>query len=204
MADASAFDPDLRGHLEAQIASAADELAYSAHDLDDGLRSGLILPAQLEDLHLWKRLREAAGEDADPSEDLGRHRLIRELIGWEVDHLLSQTSDNLARAKVASSLDIQKLNANVVGFSPSQAEENRELKDFLYERMYRHPRVLAMQAEAERTVVSLFGVYTSRPETLPADVQLRISTEGLPRAVCDYIAGMTDRFAALEWERLSA
>lgn len=204
VADAREYDPDLRGHLEAQIASAADELAYSAHDLDDGLRSGLLVPDPLEDLRVWRRLRQAAGEDADPKDDLGRHRLIRELIGWEVDQLLGQTSTNLAAAHVASAVDVQRLDHNLVGFTPDQREENRELKDFLYEKMYRHPRVLAMQAEAERTVVSLFRLYTSRPDTLPEEVQLRIAKETLPRAVCDYIAGMTDRFAVMELERLSA
>ena len=204
VADAREYDPDLRGHLEAQIASAADELAYSAHDLDDGLRSGLLVPEQLEVLRVWRRLRQAAGGDADPKDDLGRHRLIRELIGWEVDHLLGQTSANLAAAHVASAVDVQRLDHNLVGFTPDQREENRELKDFLYEKMYRHQRVLTMQAEAERTVVSLFRLYTSRPDTLPEEVQLRSAKEALPRAVCDYIAGMTDRFAVLELERLSA
>ena len=203
VADARAYDPDLRGHLEAQIASAADELAYSAHDLDDGLRSGLLVPDQLDDLRVWRRLRQAAGEDADPNDDLGRHRLIRELIGWEVDHLLSQTSANLASAHVTSAVQVQRLDGNVVGFTPGQRDENRELKDFLFEKMYRHPRVLTMQAEAERTVVSLFHLFTSGPDMLPEDVQKRIPQQGLPRAVCDYIAGMTDRFAVRELERLS-
>lgn len=203
VADAKGYDPALRGHLEAQIANAADELAYSAHDLDDGLRSGLITPSQLRGLRLWRRLTEQLGAEADPLEELDRHRVIRRMIGLEVDDLLQQTSANLAGASAASFTDIQRLSRNVVEHSTAQSDETRELKDFLYQNMYRHPHVLAMQSEAERTVTSLFETFTSRPELLPEDVSSRIDRIGLPRAVCDYIAGMTDRFATQERQRLA-
>ncbi len=203
VADAQGYDPELRGHLEAQIANAADELAYSAHDLDDGLRSGLITPSQLGGLRIWRRLKEQLGTHADPLEDLDRHRVIRRLIGREVDDLLAQTSANLAAASVASFKDVQRLPRNVVGHSAVQHDETRELKDFLYQNMYRHPHVLAMQAAAERTVAALFEAYTVRPEILPGEVGLRVDRVGLPRAVCDYIAGMTDRFATQERHRLA-
>ena len=203
VADAQGYDPELRGHLEAQIANAADELAYSAHDLDDGLRSGLITPTQLGALRIWRRLKEQLGTDSDPLEDLDRHRVIRRLIGQEADDLLAQTSSNLAAAGVTSFQDVQRLPRNVVEYSAARKDETRELKDFLYQNMYRHPHVLAMQAEAERTVAALFGAYTAHPELLPEEALLRVDRVGLPRAVCDYIAGMTDRFATQERQRLA-
>lgn len=203
IADAQGYDPELRGHLEAQIANAADELAYSAHDLDDGLRSGLITPTQLGGLRIWRRLKEQLGTDSDPLEDLDRHRVIRRLIGQEADDLLAQTSSNLAAAGVTSFQDVQRLPRNVVEYSAARKDETRELKDFLYQNMYRHPHVLAMQAEAERTVAALFEAYTARPELLPEEALLRVDRVGLPRAVCDYIAGMTDRFATQERQRLA-
>jgi dGTPase len=203
VADAQGYDPELRGHLEAQIANVADELAYSAHDLDDGLRSGLITPSQLGGLRIWRRLKEQLGTHRDPLADLDRHRVIRRLIGREVDDLLAQTSANLAAAGVASVQDVQRLPGNVVEHSAPQEDETRELKDFLYQNMYRHEHVLAMQAEAEQTVAALFEAYTARPEILPEEVGLRVDRVGLPRAVCDYIAGMTDRFATQERHRLA-
>ncbi|MGH2627651.1 MAG: deoxyguanosinetriphosphate triphosphohydrolase [Anaerolineales bacterium] len=203
LADAQGYDPELRGDLEAQIANAADELAYSAHDLDDGLRSGLITTSQLDGLRIWRRLNEQLGTGGDRLEDLDRHRVIRRMIGHEVDDLLAQTSANLAAARAASSEDIQRLPRNVVEHTATQADETRELKDFLYQNMYRHPRVLAMQAEAERTVTALFEAFLARPELLPAEAGARVDDIGLPRAACDYIAGMTDRFATQERQRLT-
>jgi dGTPase len=203
VSDAQAYDPDLRGNLEAQIANAADELAYSAHDLDDGLRSGLISAVQLDRLAIGRRLRVEMGFAGEGMDELDRHRLIRRLIGWEVDDLLAQTTKALEAAGISSVSDVQRHSHNVVGVSPPLQEENRELKDFLYQSMYRHPHVLAMQADAERTVKALFAAYTSRPETIPEDVRARVPGAGLERAVCDYIAGMTDRFAIQEVQRLT-
>ncbi|MGH2606742.1 MAG: deoxyguanosinetriphosphate triphosphohydrolase, partial [Anaerolineales bacterium] len=104
---------------------------------------------------------------------------------------------------VASFQDVQRLPRNIVEHTPSQQDETRELKDFLYQNLYRHEHVLAMQAEAERTVATLFEAYTARPARLPEEVRLRVDGVGLPRAVCDYIAGMTDRFATQERQRLA-
>jgi dGTPase len=202
IADAREFEPDKRGHLEAQIANVADELAYSAHDLDDGLRSGLISPAQLSELELWKRVLESVGIQKDACTDLERHQIIRRLIGIEASDVLENTMANLSKSNVTSVEDLQRLEHNVVKFSADLARQNRELKDFLYEKMYRHHRVYRMQVKAERILKDLFRAYFSEPKILPEEVQSRIELIGEARAISDYIAGMTDRFAHAEHSRL--
>lgn len=202
VADAESYDPSKRGHLEAQIANVADELAYTAHDLDDGFRSGLIAVHQLVGVRLWERLRESIGWKGDVLDELTRHRLIRRLIGIEVDDLLAATSVRLERDEVDSVEKLQSLDYNVVGFSDQLEDENRELKDFLYQNMYQHYKVVRMQAKAERFLADLFREYTEKPEILPAEVQRRSRDGDFHRTITDYIAGMTDRFALEEHRKL--
>jgi len=202
IADASAFNADLRGNLETQICNAADELAYTAHDLDDGLRSGMITPGMLRGILLWETLTERAQWHGPDLEDLDRHRLIRKLIGTEVTDLVTATDERIRESGAKSALDIQKLKHNVIGFSEETHRRNRELKDFLYNRMYRHHRVVRMQVKAERILSDLFSAYRAEPATLPEHVQKTISTRGLERTICDHIAGMTDRYATEEHQKM--
>lgn len=202
VADAENYDPEKRGHLEAQIANAADELAYTAHDLDDGLRSGLIQPRQLEGLDLWERLRESIGWHTPELTELTRNRLIRRLIGIEVTDLIQATSEQLASSGVDSVDDLQMLDHNVVCFSDELQRMNRQLKDFLYENMYQHHRVVRMQLKAEIFVERIFEAYTSNPRLLPEEIQKLSRERHFQRTICDYIAGMTDRFALQEYMKL--
>ncbi len=202
VADAAAYDPDLRGHLEAQICNAADELAYTAHDLDDGLRSGLIEPAQLTGLALWEHLLDSLGARGQPLDELARHRLIRRLIGLEVSDLVEATNRRIQQANAHSPADLQRLPYNVIGHSDSMQAMNRQLKDFLFQNLYQHHRVVRMQVKAERILEDLFEAYLRRPEVLSSEVQSRAREAGLERTVCDYIAGMTDRFALQEHDKL--
>ena len=203
VSDASDYDPELRGHLEAQIANAADELAYTAHDLDDGLRSGMITPRMLEGIVLWEILLESIGFSRSNSMDeLARHQLIRRLVGMEVTDLVDSTSARLDDSGVASVRDLQSLPYNVIGFSDEMALKNRELKDFLYKRLYRHPRVVRMAVKAEQIIEDLFNSYVQESEILPYEIQENVEKRGLERAVCDYVAGMTDRFAIEEHGKL--
>ncbi len=204
VSDAQGYEPDKRGNLEAQIANAADELAYTAHDLDDGLRSELLRPSQLDDLSLWLRLKKSIDWPGGPIDDLTRHRLIRRLIGIEVTDILQTTNRRLEEDGVFSVEDLQRLSHNVIGYSPEQDHSNRQLKTFLFENMYQHHRVVRMQVKAERTVEDLFAAYTASPDVLTEEVQARARLVGLERTVCDYIAGMTDRFALEEHDRLFA
>ncbi|HLE51037.1 MAG TPA: deoxyguanosinetriphosphate triphosphohydrolase, partial [Anaerolineales bacterium] len=201
-ADAADYNPDLRGHLEAQIANAADELAYTAHDLDDGLRSGMITPAMLEGNTLWEILAESIGWRGPLLDDLTRHRLIRRLIGIEVSDLVTATDQRLRESGVRSVEELQRLAYNVIGYSEDMHRRNRQLKDFLYANMYRHHRVVRMAVKAERIITDLFTAYRAEPAMLPRHVQTSIETRGLERTICDYIAGMTDRFALQEHDKL--
>ncbi len=202
ISDARSFNPELRGHLEAQISNAADELAYTTHDLDDGLRSNMITPQMLEGIELWEILVSEMGIKNCNLDDLTRHRLIRELIGMEVSDLVKQTSENLRKSRVKSALELQQLDHNVIGFSEEMHTRNRQLKDFLFKKLYRHYRVMRMQTKAERIITSLFNAYQDEPQILPYHVQELIDERGLERTICDYIAGMTDRFAIDEHQKL--
>jgi len=202
VADARDYNPELRASIEAQIANVADELAYTAHDLDDGLRSGMITPTMLEGITLWEILVESVGWKGPDLDELSRHRMIRRLIGLEVSDLV-HTSDLLIKeARLSSPEDAQRLPYNVVTFSEEMVRRNRPLKDFLYKNLYRHHRVVRMQTKAERIISELFNAYRNEPQMLPRHIQETIEERGLERTICDYIAGMTDRFAVEEYNKL--
>jgi dGTPase len=202
VSSAQSFDPDKRGLLEAQIANAADEIAYNAHDLDDGLRAKLFTPEDLNGIELWDRVKHSVGWDGADFDEMWRHRLIRRLIGLEVTDVINATEERLAVAGVKSIGDIQALDHNLIGFSDALKQINRGLKNFLYTRMYRHTRVIRMQTKADRLLSELFAAYIAEPGQLPRSAQLRIEEDGLHRAVCDYMAGMTDRFALDEHAKM--
>jgi dGTPase len=203
ISDAQEFDPALRGHLEAQIANAADELAYTAHDLDDGLRSGMITAEQLSGVSLWEVINESIGRRRVESlDELTRHRLIRRLIGIEVTDLIQSIDRMIRRSGIRTVEALQKLPYNVVGFSEDMHRRNRELKDFLYKNLYNHHRVVRMAVKAEQILKSLFEAYCDEPAILPEHIQEDIVQRGLEQTICYYIAGMTDRFAIDEYQKL--
>lgn len=199
---AEGFDPALRASLEAQIANIADELAYNAHDLDDGLRSGLIIADQLDGLGIWRMLKESIGWDGRDFSEQIRHRMIRRMLGIEIDDVIKATGAVLERFKPDSPQAIQRLPENVVRHSDELKRLNAELKAFLYQQMYRHHRVVRMAVKAERFITQIFETYIKEPQQLPPSVQRAAEERGLHRAVTDYIAGMTDRYALQEWQRL--
>jgi dGTPase len=201
-ADAKDFAPDLRASLEAQIANVADELAYNVHDLDDGLRADLLHPDQLRGLGLWEQITEQVGWRDNTLTELNRHHIIRELIGLLVEDVLEHTNQQLEAQGIQSPLDVQQLSQNIVGHSPHLSVLIREWKDFLYQNLYRHHRVVRMSTKAERFLKGLFDDYIREPKQLPPNTQQRIEVVGLHRAVTDYLAGMTDRYALQEWQRL--
>jgi dGTPase len=202
VSDADEYDPHLRGHLEAQIANAADELAYSAHDLDDGLRSGLLTIDRLQDLKIWKTLVESVGWKGSQLPELIRKTLIRRMIGMEVRDLIESTDQEIKDRGVKSVEELQKLDCNVIRFSDEMSQMNRELKDFLFNELYKHHRVIRMQVKAEGIITDLFDAYEKDPLMLPKHIYQGIESKGLKRAICDYIAGMTDRFAIDEHQKL--
>ena len=202
VSDASDYDAELRGHLEAQIANAADELAYSAHDLDDGLRSGMITAPMLEDIALWQILVKSVGWEGGVLDELTRNRIIRRMIGIEVEDLLHTTNKNIQESGVQSVEELQKLPYNLISWSEDLHNHNRQLKDFLYANLYKHYRVIRMQKKAEKVISDLFHAYQDEPGMMPKHIQAWIEEQGLERSICDYIAGMTDRYAIQEHKKL--
>jgi dGTPase len=204
ISSAEDYEPDKRGDLEAQIANGSDEIAYTAHDLDDGLYAGLLVPSQIRGLALWDITCEQLDLRDDNFDELARHRLIRRLIGILVRDYYESTAERLDNATPKSVKALQKLPYNVVGHSKSMAKMVRELKDFLYQNMYRHYRVVRMAQKAERIISSIFEAYMSDPAQLPDTVQdrLKAGDDTKARVICDYIAGMTDRYASQEYQKL--
>ncbi|MBI3737890.1 MAG: deoxyguanosinetriphosphate triphosphohydrolase [Chloroflexi bacterium] len=202
ISDARDYDPSLRWNLETQICNVADEMAYTTHDLDDGLRSGTITPQMLDGIALWEILRQTFNWAGPMLDDLERHRMIRQLVGMLVTDMIEATDKRLKDSAVKSPLDVQKLKTNVIGYSEDMQRRNRELKDFLYKNMYSHYRVIRMAVKAERVISDLFQAYKAEPAILPDTVQKSIDKRGLERTICDYIAGMTDRFAIEEHQKL--
>lgn len=190
------------GTLEAQIADFADEMAYNAHDLDDGLRAGLIHPAQLEGLEIWETLKESVGWDGRNYSDMTRHELVRRLTSLQTDDVISATEDRLAADNPQSAAEVAAFPENMIQFSGSFDQMNRELKSFIREKLINHYRVQRMGFKAAQFIEQLFTTYVAHPEMLPPNAFGHVQSRGVQRAVTDYIAGMTDRYALQEWERL--
>lgn len=188
--------------LEAQICNLADEIAYNNHDVDDGLRSGLISLEQLQEVSLFSRhLSEV--EQVFPG-ITGRRRIhetIRRIIDAQVTDLLNESGRRIVQAAPRTLQDI--LAAPVlIGFSEAMHAENRALKMFLREQLYRHYQVVRMTTKAQRIIRELFAAFMAEPRLLPPQYQQIAATENLSRATADYIAGMTDRYAVKEHRRL--
>jgi dGTPase len=201
---AFSYEPDRRGTLECQIVNAADEIAYTTADLDDGLRSGMVAPPRLSELGLWREDTAALGVDAAANiSEMDRHRVIRHMVGRQVSDLISTTDQRLTAFGVRSVDDIRNLPENVIAHTETMKRHNRELKDFLYRYLYRHWRVMRMASKAQRLISRLFHLYQEEPWLLPDQVQERIAAAESPeRVICDYMAGMTDRYAQQEYQKL--
>jgi len=203
--DAIGYEPEKSGTLECQLANLADEIAYNTADLEDGLRSGLLDPLEVRNLALWGSVMASLGEHLDCRlDDLLRARTIRRLIGLEITDAVTATAANLGSVRASGVDDVRRLGRNLSSFSPEVLEMNRELKAFLLENFYHHPRVVRMATKAHRLLTDLFGSYLEQPLQLPYDVQARIrrGPDSPERVICDYIAGMTDRYAISEHQKL--
>ncbi len=196
------YNPAEAPTLEGQLASVADETAYSTADLDDGLRAGILDKADLQAIPFWGEWCTLAGHCEDALSDLIRHRFIRWLVGRQVTDFVTTTDARLTEMRVDSVAALRALGKPVVVFSPEMERKNRILKDYLMENFYRHYRVVRMAAKAERVLQDLFNAYLGNPRILPKSVRSRTEHEDVARVVADYIAGMTDRFAMQEYLRL--
>ncbi len=196
-----AFDNFQSPCLESQVADLADEIAYDNHDLDDGLTSGLISETDLDKIKLWRSMRLQCRIQKKTKPQVRRYQIIRALIHTEVTDLLKQSRHNIAKAGLKKFSDAMRLPQFTVGFSRELQASRQELRDFLKEKLYRHYRVVRMTDKARRFLKALFEVYLARPEQLPPGSQKRLKKEGAHRVICDYIAGMTDRYAQDEYKK---
>ncbi len=189
--------------LEAQLANLADEIAYNNHDIDDGVRSGLLTLTQLLEVPLVARHAEAV-RSAYPqlSERRLVHETVRRMINTLVVDLVAESQQRIAAAR-PQSIDEVRAAPPLLGFSPAVRAEADELKRFLFRNLYRHYRVMRMTAKARRVVVDLFTAFMEEPRLLPTDHQVR-AEQDRARTIADYVAGMTDRYAMKEHQRLFA
>jgi dGTPase len=202
VSQATDYEPEKRASLEAQLVNAADEIAYTTHDLDDGLRSELLQASDLFDIRLWGEALGTLGVSEGDSTEMARRRVIRYLINLEVTAVVETVAGRLKELGIQHAEGVRCAPCNLVDFSPEMQSRNRQLKDFLLERLYRHYRVMRMQVKAQRLIRELFEAYLSEPRQLPLEIQTRFGQEKPERVICDYIAGMTDRFAIQEHREL--
>lgn len=189
--------------LEAQLANVADEIAYNNHDVDDGLRAGMLSVEQLCELPLFAE-QFAVVKQRYPNISQRRtiHEVIRRMINQQVTDLITSSRQRLECADLGSVDEVRQYGEVLIGFSPEMAERNLELKRFLRQHLYQHYRVHRMSHKAQQVVVSLFEAFMAESKLLPPDFQEGVKSQGRARVVADYVAGMTDRFAITEHERL--
>jgi dGTPase len=201
---AQSFDPGLAPSLEAQLVDYADEIAYNTHDIDDGLKSGLLTPEQLKDVTLW---RETFGAVCERYPSAGfriwRYQVQRALIDRFATDLIETVTARLRDAHIDSVAAVRAYRAPLVSFSEPLEAQRAELKQFLMENLYRHFRVTRMMVKAQKVMADLFRAYMEEPRQLPPHIWGRCQAgEPQARVICDYIAGMTDRFALEEHRKL--
>ncbi|VAW79079.1 dNTP triphosphohydrolase, broad substrate specificity [hydrothermal vent metagenome] len=196
--------------LEAQLTNLADEIAYNSHDVDDGLRSGLIEVEQLKEVPLFtEQYLEVTERYPSLSRRRVIHEVVRRLINCQVVDLIETSKQHLAEAQPANLEAVRKHPHALIAFSDSMRERNLELKQFLRNHLYRHYRVHRMSAKATRVIRDLFLAFNDDPRLLPEEAQTKVAglksehgETGQARAVADYIAGMTDRYAIGEHHRV--
>ncbi len=189
------IDCDAGPSLEAQIANIADDLAYNAHDLDDGLQAGLIAPVDCAELTMWRMAVRRIGWRPGQLDDLARHQLIRELVGMLVADVLQETFDQIVALRPRCPLEVQRHQQLIVRFSEGMREPFWQLRAFLMERLYRHPHILCMQERAGQVIRALYMAWRSDPRRLPAELRQFARDEAQPRQIADAIASMSDRSA---------
>jgi len=191
---------------EAQVAALADDIAYNNHDIDDGLRAGLFAIADLTEVPLVGPVfRDVESRYPGLEEARLIHEAIRRLIDRMVSDLIDETGKRLADSAARSADEVRLLKAPVVSFSDEMSRNDRALKEFLFERMYRHYRVNRMSSKARRVIHDLFSLYLAEPQCLPREWRESAGGPDEPqtaRVAADYLAGMTDRFALDEHHRL--
>ncbi len=197
------FPPEERPTLEAMLVDLADAVAYNSHDVDDGLSSGILRWDELDSAPIWQRAgRECDRRYPDLTPKLRRHAMVRLLVDWQVTDLVNRTFVNLVAHKIGSLADVRRSRVRLISFSDEMLADIVTLKNFLNEKMYRHSRMQAMSEEARLIIETLFDKYRRDPMKLHGKFKLRLKEEPVEIIISDFIAGMTDRYAARMFEEL--
>jgi dGTPase len=202
---AAAFESGRAPCLEAQLVDYTDEIAYNSHDIDDGLKSGLLTFEQLDGVGLWRDAYRAVRERSPhANQRIWRYQAIRLIIDRLVTDLIETLESRLAAAAILTPEDVHAVGRPLVGHSDEVEAQRQELKGFLMDNLYRHYKVIRMFEKAKRVMRELFHAYMSEPQQLPPHILERRDRVGdsQPRIIADYIAGMTDRFALEEHRKL--
>ena len=188
---------------EAQVAALADDIAYDAHDIDDGLRADLFRLDDIAEVPLAGRILGDI-RARYPRLETPRlvHELVRRLIAQMIEDVIAESGRRLAQLAPRSAEEVREAAAPVIAFSPAMGEADRAIKGFLYPRMYRHERIMRVMGEAETVVRDLFAHYAAQPGDMPAEWRGETDANGRVRRIADFIAGMTDRYALIEHARL--
>jgi len=198
------FEPDKQPSLEAQVVDAADEIAYDNHDLDDGLTAGLLKEEDLQDIELWAKAKQQANRlfRGKLNKEIRKYQIVRSLINLEVTELIKHSENSLKKLNISSCADVRETKKRIISFSPGRRKQMEELRSFLLKNLYRHYRVVRMSNKARRFIKELFEVYLSNPDQLPPTSSQRLKNEDAHRVICDYVAGMTDRYCLDEYKKL--
>ncbi|MBU0693418.1 MAG: deoxyguanosinetriphosphate triphosphohydrolase [Candidatus Omnitrophica bacterium] len=201
--DSLEFSQYAQPTLEAQVIDIADEIAYDSHDLDDGIKSGMIKEEELRKVPLWnvtyKKVKE---EYSNLNKELRVCLIIRSLINFQVTNLIDSTRKNIKSLKMISVKDVRSCKKRAVAFGQTLNQLREELRGFLFKNLYSHWRVLRMSDKAKRFVKSLFYVYLNNPALFPSVFKKNVRKgKDTKRTICDYIAGMTDRYALEEYKK---
>jgi dGTPase len=188
--------------LEAQVVNLADELAYNAHDLDDGLRSGHLTPKQIYEVPLVGELMTALSLSQHDFAQREHHRLIRELLGLMIVDTVRETNSRLEQRNIQTIQDVRNMETKLASTSSILTQQLRDLKQFLFQNLYRHYRLVRMITKADAVLERIFLAYLKSPEMLPNEIHVFIKKYGHMRALTDYLANMTDRFVGEEYRRL--
>lgn len=199
----SDFGPARFPSLEAQVVCLADEIAYTNHDLDDGLSSGLISLRTLGEVPIWgEHYREAESALAGESFRMICFATIRRLINLLIEDTGRTTLSRLGGTDITSPDDVREAESLIVGLSEAVSSPFQELKDYLHENLYRHYKVRLMAVKAERILTGLFALYVSDQTLLPSRLRAHLEGDTPERLICDYLAGMTDRYAIREYRKV--